>query len=95
MMAASGMGVQDLVVFGAVGLAAGWFVWRAVARRRRRARMGAEAPMCDSCPGCQSVGVTPAQRDAHVAAGAAGADPSATAGKRVIRLTGVGPTKHG
>jgi hypothetical protein len=83
-----GLGVQDLIVFGVAALALAWLVWRSVRRRRARKRLGAAAPMCDSCPGCQALGVTPEEREAHLQAGAAGPNPSATVAKRVIRLTG-------
>ncbi len=94
-MSASTIGAQDLVVFGAVGLAAAWFVVRAVRRRRRRSLLGDAAPACDSCPGCQALGVTPEQTAEHLKAGAAGPNPEATAAKRVIKLTGTGgPPRH-
>jgi hypothetical protein len=87
-MSGHGLGVQDLVVFGVAALALGWLVWRDVRRRWARKRLGAAAPACDSCPGCQTLGVTPEEQQAHLAAGAAGPNPEKTAAKRVIRLTG-------
>ena len=89
-----GLGVQDLVVFGIAAVALGWLVWRRVRARRLRARLGAAAPACDSCPGCQSMGVTPIEAEAHVRAGAAGPDPAKTAHKRVIALTGTRESSH-
>jgi hypothetical protein len=93
-MSGHGLGAQDLVVFGVAATALGWLVWRRVRAQRRRARLGAEAPACDSCPGCQSMGVTPDEAEAHVRAGAAGADPAKTAHKRVIALTGTHGKSH-
>jgi hypothetical protein len=89
-MTAHGLGAQDFIVFGLAALALAWLVWGRVRKARARARLGDAAPACDSCPGCQPMGVTPAERDAHLAAGSAGPDPAATAHKRVIRLVGTG-----
>jgi hypothetical protein len=84
---ASGIGVQDAIVFAVVALAVAWLVWRQVRKRRARAALGDAAPVCDSCPGCQAMGVSPEEAEAHVRAGAAGPNPEATAAKRVIRLS--------
>ncbi len=91
---APGIGVQDWIVFGIAALALAWLVWRQVKKRRTRAALGAEAPLCDSCPGCQAMGVSPEEAAAHVRAGAAGPNPERTAAKRVIRLVSGGGSTH-